>query len=122
MLQVREAIDNKGKQFFYHDEVMPCIKFAKSTAAAFVEKINEEVGEVEDETQNLLKSIALGEDVGITLDIKKQLGVEIVDVITVCHSYLYSLGFTEEEISELFLFVNKKNGVRGYFKEELPRD
>ena len=42
---------------------------------------------------------------------------EIADVITVCISWLESLGYDEEERSELFAAVNEKNKVRGYFDE-----
>ena len=42
---------------------------------------------------------------------------EIVDVITVCISYLNALGYDEEKRSELFAKVNEKNEKRGYFKE-----
>ena len=42
---------------------------------------------------------------------------EIADVITVCISWLESLGYDEEKRSELFAAVNEKNEKRGYFKE-----
>ena len=42
---------------------------------------------------------------------------EIADVITVCISWLESLGYDEEKRSELFAKVNMKNEKRGYFKE-----
>ena len=42
---------------------------------------------------------------------------EIADVITVCISWLETLGYDEEKRSELFAAVNEKNENRGYFKE-----
>ena len=42
---------------------------------------------------------------------------EIADVITVCISWLESLGYDEEKRSEIFAAVNEKNEKRGYFKE-----
>ena len=42
---------------------------------------------------------------------------EIVDVITVCISWLETLGYDEEKRSEIFAKVNMKNEKRGYFKE-----
>ena len=42
---------------------------------------------------------------------------EIADVITVCISWLETLGYDEGKRSELFAKVNMKNEKRGYFKE-----
>jgi len=42
---------------------------------------------------------------------------EIADVITVCISWLESLGYDEKARSELFAKVNEKNEKRDYFKE-----
>lgn len=42
---------------------------------------------------------------------------EIADVITVCTSWLETLGYDEEKRSEIFRRVNEKNEKRGYFKE-----
>ena len=41
---------------------------------------------------------------------------EIADVITVCISWLETLGYDEEKRSELFTAVNMKNEKRGYFR------
>lgn len=41
---------------------------------------------------------------------------ELADVITVCISWLESLGYDEEKRSELFAEANEKNEKRGYFK------
>ena len=43
-------------------------------------------------------------------------GEEIVDAITVCVSWLESLGFTEHARAELFRRVNAKNQARGYME------
>lgn len=42
---------------------------------------------------------------------------ELIDVITVCTSYLQTLGFDEGARSELYRRVNEKNRQRGYFEE-----
>ena len=42
---------------------------------------------------------------------------ELTDVITVCVSYLETLGFDQNARSELQHAVNVKNAARGYFKE-----
>ena len=42
---------------------------------------------------------------------------ELTDVITVCTSYLHSLGFDQNARSELQRAVNAKNAALGYFKE-----
>lgn len=42
---------------------------------------------------------------------------ELADVITVCTSWLETLGYDEEKRSEIFRKVNEKNEKRGYFKE-----
>ena len=43
-------------------------------------------------------------------------GEDIADVITVCISWLETLGYDEEKRSELFAAVNEKNEKRGYFR------
>lgn len=43
---------------------------------------------------------------------------EVADIITVCVSWLETLGFDEQARSELFHAVNFKNHRRGYFKGE----
>ena len=45
-------------------------------------------------------------------------GEEIVDAITVCVSWLESLGFDEHARVELFRRVNAKNQARGYMEEK----
>lgn len=42
---------------------------------------------------------------------------ELTDVITVCVSYLETLGFDQNARAELQRAVNVKNAARGYFKE-----
>ena len=49
--------------------------------------------------------------------IKDNLSEELADVITVCISWLESLGIDEKKRSELFAKVNEKNEKRGYFRE-----
>ena len=42
---------------------------------------------------------------------------ELIDIITVCTSYLEALGFDEEARGELFRQVNEKNRKRGYMED-----
>ena len=49
---------------------------------------------------------------------REMLAEELTDVITVCISWLETLGYNEQKRAELFIKVNEKNEKRGYFKEE----
>lgn len=46
---------------------------------------------------------------------KDRLAEELTDVITVCTSWLYALGYDEEQRGEVQRRVNEKNRERGYF-------
>lgn len=82
----------------------PC-KFDSTTKQWFA-KILEEVTEAHTE--------AVAYDV---LNMRKhELVVELTDVITVCTSYLESLGIDEYKRMEIQREVNRKNAVRGYLK------
>ena len=77
-------------------------KFTKDYKAYnWIVKLLEEVSEVQLAT-------AIHED---------KVAEEIADVITVCTSWLETLGYDEEKRSEIFRKVNEKNEKRGYFKE-----
>ncbi len=56
-------------------------------------------------------------DVGLKNALFSETAEKLADVITVCISYLESLGYDENKRSELFAKVNEKNEKRGYFKE-----
>ena len=42
---------------------------------------------------------------------------ELIEIITICISWLETLGYDEEKRSKFFAAVNEKNEKRGYFKE-----
>lgn len=46
-----------------------------------------------------------------------ELAMELADIITVCTSYLESLGYNEEARSGLFRLVNEKNRNCGYLED-----
>ena len=69
-------------------------------------KLQEEIFEV-------MEAIACGRD---DFD-DNHIAEEIADVITVCISWLETLGYDEEKRSEIFAAVHEKNEKRGYFKE-----
>lgn len=102
-----------GKKFIYHDHAMPCKVFSGADIKDWLKKLNEETGEVTEAAIDF----EVTQDSALQKNEKwHQLGLELVDVITVCHSMLESYGFGEEDIKQLFLEVNKKNGQRGYFR------
>ena len=62
-------------------------------------KMREELGEAENETNEFRRAL------------------EVVDLLTVCVSYLNAQGFSREERALLYQLVNLKNEKRGYFKD-----
>lgn len=99
---------------------IPCGKFRGAPTPEWVEKLNEEVHEVIEET-TYLESLTANycaetdiEEVGVT---EKRLAMELTDVITVCTSWLDTLGYDEAARERLQAQVNEKNRKRGYFGE-----
>ena len=67
--------------------------------------------------EEIFEAIENVTDAETGLSDKKSIAEEIADVITVCISWLETLGYDEEKRSEIFAAVNEKNEKRGYFKE-----
>lgn len=111
MIKLRD-IDCYGKSFDFYDHAMPCKAFSDLDIKGWLKKLYEETGEVMDAAIDfdIIRDNALRQN-----EKWHQLGMELVDVITVCHSMLESYGFGDKDIRQLFLEVNKKNGRRGYF-------
>ena len=81
-------------------------------------KLQEEIFEVIDNVQIFNQfCVEYGENYKSSTNAKNMTAEEIADVITVCISWLETLGYDEEKRSELFAAVNEKNENRGYFKE-----
>lgn len=66
-------------------------------------------GKVKEEAQEALAALEAGDD-----EAGKE---EIVDIITVCHSWLHALGVTHRELNTLVTRVNEKNAARGALEE-----
>ena len=80
-------------------------------------KLQEEIFEVIDNVQIFNQfCVEHGENYKSSTNAKNMTAEEIADVITVCISWLESLGYDEEKRSELFAAVNEKNEKRGYFR------
>jgi hypothetical protein len=97
----------------------PCTKFRGAQTAEWMAKLSEETNEVIQEAV-ILEDCA--DEVGTVdhdaygiVDVKKRLATELTDVITVCTSWLYALGYDEEARGEVQKRVNEKNKARGYF-------
>lgn len=99
---------------------IPCGKFRGAPTPAWVAKLNEEVHEVIEEAKYLENFKANHyaeidiEEVGVT---EKRLAMELTDVITVCTSWLDTLGYDEAARERLQERVNEKNRKRGYHDE-----
>ena len=88
----------------------PCTKYRDADTVDWVAKLNEEVYEamLESAYVERLAAEADGDDVA-------RLAEELTDVVTVCTSWLYALGYDEAMRGELQRFVNEKNKARGCF-------
>lgn len=98
---------------------IPCRKFKDASTLAWIAKIVEETDEVVQEAA-ILGDCADDEgmvdhDVYGIVDVKKRLATELTDVITVCVSWLYALGYDEAARDDVQRRVNEKNKARGYF-------
>jgi hypothetical protein len=95
----------------------PCTKFRGAPTAKWMAKLSEETNEVIQEASEFWdldehRGCLDPEAVAATAD---RLVLELTDVITVCTSWLYALGYDEEMRGELQRLVNEKNRERGYF-------
>ena len=97
----------------------PCTKYRDAATTEWVAKLCEETTEVIQEAV-ILEDCA--DEVGTVdhdaygiVDVKKRLATELTDVITLCTSWLYAIGYDEYLRGELQRRVNEKNKARGYF-------
>lgn len=88
---------------------VPCRKFRSASTLEWVAKLAEETQEVIAEA-NVLEA-------GADVYVKNKLSEELTDVITVCVSWLDTLGYDEAARERLQERVNEKNRKRGYFGE-----
>ena len=88
---------------------VPCRKFRGASTLEWVAKLAEETQEVIAEA-NVLEA-------GADVYVKNKLSEELTDVITVCVSWLDTLGYDEAARERLQERVNEKNRKRGYFGE-----
>ena len=100
---------------------IPCKKFKNASPLAWIAKIVEETDEVVQEAA-ILEEFADDEgmvdsDKAGIVDVNNRLAMELTDVITVCVSWLYALGYDEVARDEVQRHVNEKNCKRGYHDE-----
>lgn len=88
---------------------VPCRKFRSASTLEWVAKLAEETQEVIAEA-NVLEA-------GVDVYVKNKLSEELTDVITVCVSWLDTLGYDEAARERLQERVNEKNRKRGYHDE-----
>lgn len=88
---------------------VPCRKFRGASTLEWVAKLAEETQEVIAEA-NVLEA-------GADVYVKNKLSEELTDVITVCVSWLDTLGYDEAARERLQERVNEKNRKRGYHDE-----
>ena len=88
---------------------VPCRKFRSASTLEWVAKLAEETQEVIAEA-NVLEA-------GADVYVKNKLSEELTDVITVCTSWLDTLGYDEAARGRLQERVNEKNRKRGYHDE-----
>lgn len=100
---------------------IPCKKFKNASPLAWIAKIVEETDEVVQEAA-ILEEFADDEgmvdsDKAGIVDVNNRLAMELTDVITVCVSWLDTLGYDEAARDRLQQGVNEKNKARGYHDE-----
>lgn len=101
---------------------IPCKKFRGASTVAWMAKLSEETNEVIQEAKKVYTLEKADEDgteyVGCIGDAEVPLAEELTDVITLCISWLYALGYDEYLRGEVQKRVNEKNRMRGYHEEE----
>ena len=100
---------------------IPCKKFKNASELEWVAKLMEETDEAVQEAA-ILEEFADDEgmvdsDKAGIVDVNNRLAMELTDVITVCVSWLYALGYDETAREKLQAQVNEKNRKRGYHDE-----
>ena len=99
---------------------IPCRKFRDASTLDWVTKLVEETGEV---IQDVAIFDHADEDGTVDHDsyglvnVKEHLAMELTDVITVCTSWLDTLGYDEAARGRMQERVNEKNRKRGYHDE-----
>ena len=96
----------------------PCTKYRDAERMEWIAKLVEETHEVVQEAKEMAElfenqcAVVDSEEMGAVQD---RLALELTDVITICTSWLYALGYDEEMRGEVQKRVNEKNKKRGYF-------
>lgn len=96
----------------------PCTKYRDAGMVEWIAKLSEETDEVIQEAKEMAElyenqcSVVDPEEMGAVQD---RLALELTDVITVCTSWLYALGYEEDGRAAVQVRVNKNNKARGYF-------
>ena len=93
---------------------IPCRKFKNALTPKWIAKLVEETNEVEQEATLLSRRMATACDYVVN---DSALAEELTDVITVCVSWLDTLGYDETARERLQERVNEKNRERGYHDE-----
>lgn len=106
----RHAQEQQMQQAAAMAKPQPCTVFAHAGTVDWVAKLNEEVYEVMLESAYVERLAAEADD-----DDVERLAEELTDVITVCTSWLYALGYDEDMRGEVQRRINEKNRERGYF-------
>jgi hypothetical protein len=102
------------------DKPIPCKKFEYAPAMAWVAKLIEDTDEVVQEAAEYHKILehAHGNSYPDRAKaIKEGLAMGLTDIITICTSWLYAIGYDEEARCQLQRCVNEKNRKRGYHDE-----
>ena len=95
----------------------PCTKYRDATQIEWIAKLAEETNEVVQEAKEMAElfenqcAVVDSEEMGAVQD---RLALELTDVITICTSWLYALGYDEDMRGELQKRVNEKNKKRGW--------
>ena len=100
---------------------IPCKKFKNASPLAWIAKIVEETDEVVQEAAILEEFVddegMVDSDKAGIVDVNNRLAMELTDVITVCVSWLYALGYDDVARDVVQRHVNEKNCKRGYHDE-----
>ena len=113
----KKHVDEKRGCIVDMTRPQPCKKFHNASVLEWIAKLAEETHEVIQEA-TILKEVAdedgmVDHDTYGLLDVKKRLATELTDVITVCTSWIDTLGYDEVKRGKLQERVNEKNRSRG---------
>lgn len=122
LLELRKQVDDllalHGWKEIDRAKPQPCTKYRDAETLAWVAKLVEETHEVIQEAARF--SLLLDEEFSAVDDdaiddSRVRLAEELTDVITLCTSWLYAIGFDEGLRDWMQKHVNEKNKERGYF-------